>query len=428
MNGKHAGNQWTATSRWTSQGQSRHEGTMSLSLALMAVMAPWSSASASGIRSVQVGESQIVIRFDDAVSRASSFVLAGPDRIAIDVAGAEPGPATLPLSSMVAAVRQGRVDSESTRVVLDLARPAVVGSGRFSADGKALTLSLAAASTSQFDAAARAGRTTFESPVAPFSKPPRSRYSVTSAIDPVRKSLPKPRILGPRGRPLIVIDAGHGGHDPGAISPHDGTREKDVTLAVAQAVRDEILAAGRFRVALTRDDDRFLVLRERSAIAKSLGASLFISIHADSAGAAGASGATIYTLSENASDVEAGKLAARENKADILNGVNLGGENAEIASILVDLAQRETMNASSNFANLLRREASGDLRLRSDYHRMAGFAVLKQPDLPSILLEIGYLTNADDVRRIDSAAGQKKIASGLRKAIDIHFAQRIAAR
>jgi N-acetylmuramoyl-L-alanine amidase len=184
----------------------------------------------------------------------------------------------------------------------------------------------------------------------------------------------------------------------------------------------------RVRVALTRDDDRYLVLRERSAIAHGLGADLFISIHADSAGAGDATGATIYTLSEVASDREAASLAQRENKADIINGVNLGRENADIASILVDLAQRESMNASANFANLLRRESSRELSFRSDYHRMAGFAVLKTPDMPSILLEVGYLTNSNDVSRIYSAAGQQNIATGIRKAVDIHFAQRSASR
>ncbi len=392
------------------------------------LMIPALPAQAAGIRSVQVGEAQIVIRFDDAVSGATSFVLAGPDRIAIDVADAEPGPAATASSTLVSSVRQGRPDGQSTRVVLDLARPAVIGRGAFSADGKALTLAIAPASDGQFEAAARSAPRSINNPAAGFSKPPRSTYSVSTTLDPAIKGLPRPKIYGPKGRPLIVIDAGHGGHDPGAISPVAGQREKDITLSVARKVRDEIVAAGRFRVALTREDDRFLVLRERSAIAKNLGASLFISIHADSAGGSGAAGATIYTLSENASDAEAAKLAARENKADILNGVNLGGENAEIASILVDLAQRETMNSSSNFANLLRRESSGELRLRSDFHRMAGFAVLKQPDMPSILLEIGYLTNSEDVDRIASEAGQRRIASGLRKAIDIHFAQRVAMR
>jgi N-acetylmuramoyl-L-alanine amidase len=428
MNGKRARNQSEAKWGWTLPGLSRQNRPMLVSSLFATLMVPALPVQAAGIRSVQVGEAQIVIRFDEAVGGATSFVLAGPDRIAIDVSDAEPGPAATASSSLVASVRQGRPDGQSTRVVLDLARPAVIGRGSFSADGKALTLAIAPASDGQFEAAARSAPRAITNPAIGFSKPPRSTYSVSTTLDPAAKGLPRPKIYGPKGRPLIVIDAGHGGHDPGAISPVAGQREKDITLSVARKVRDEIIAAGRFRVALTREDDRFLVLRERSAIAKNLGANLFISIHADSAGGSGATGATIYTLSENASDAEAAKLAARENKADILNGVNLGGENAEIASILVDLAQRETMNSSSNFANLLRREASGDLRLRSDYHRMAGFAVLKQPDMPSILLEIGYLTNSEDVDRIASETGQRRIATGLRKAIDIHFAQRVAMR
>jgi N-acetylmuramoyl-L-alanine amidase len=182
------------------------------------------------------------------------------------------------------------------------------------------------------------------------------------------------------------------------------------------------------RVALVREDDRFYVLRERTAIARNIGADLFISVHADSAGASEASGATIYTLSEVASDREAAALAARENKSDIINGVNLSGENADIANILVDLAQRETMNASAGFAQLLRRESAGLIPFRTGYHRMAGFAVLKAPDTPAILLETGYLTNADDVRRLASPEGQKRIAQGVRKAVEIHFAKRMAQR
>lgn len=427
MNGKRAGNQLLADSPLSGGERSRHDRPMSLTAVLALIALPTLPAEAAGIRSVQVSDNRIEIRFDEAVESASSFALAGPDRIAVDLAGAEPGPAAQPSGAVVDAVRQGRLDPRTTRVVFDLARPAVIGEGRFSPDGKALVYPLTPASYPQFDAAARAGRTTVEAPVA-FSKPPRPKYSVSAPIDPAAKRLPRPKISGPAGRPLIVIDAGHGGHDPGAISPHGGHREKDVTLSVARAVRDELLAAGRFRVALTRDQDQFLVLRERSAIAKNLGASLFISIHADSAGAPTASGATIYTLSETASDAEAAKFAARENKADVLNGVNLGGENAEIASILVDLAQRETMNSAAHFASLLRRESARELSLRSDFHRMAGFAVLKQPDMASILLEIGYLTNAQDVERIRSKEGQRRIAIGLRKAIDIHFAQRVAMR
>jgi N-acetylmuramoyl-L-alanine amidase len=200
-----------------------------------------------------------------------------------------------------------------------------------------------------------------------------------------------------------------------------------VTLGMARAIRDELLRGGRVRVALTRDDDTFLVLQERAEIARGLKADLFISVHADAAPAGEATGATVYTLSEVASDQRAAQLAARENKADIINGVNLNKEGADVSSILIDLAQRETMNASARFADLLKREGPG-IPFRGDYHRMAGFAVLKAPDTPAILLEVGYLTNPADLARISSAVGKAAIANGVRRAVNVHFAQRMAAR
>jgi N-acetylmuramoyl-L-alanine amidase len=414
-------------SLWTNQRYAVQSPAMSVAALMFAVIAPGQMAQAAGVSAVQVDATQIVIRFDDVVEKASSFVLAGPDRIAVDIGGADPGKGGVP-AGPITSVRQGRYDATTARIVFDLQEPALVSSGRFSPDGRALILSLTPASNAGFQSASNDVRKIYMPPIAHRAAPPRSRYNVTIPLDAPRSGLPRPRIQGPSGRPLVVIDAGHGGHDPGAISPHGGKREKDATLAIARAVRDELIASGRVRVALTRDDDRYLVLRERSAIAHGLGADLFISIHADSAGAGDATGATIYTLSEVASDREAASLAQRENKADIINGVNLGRENADIASILVDLAQRESMNASANFANLLRRESSRELSFRSDYHRMAGFAVLKTPDMPSILLEVGYLTNSNDVSRIYSAAGQQNIATGIRKAVDIHFAQRSASR
>ncbi len=264
-------------------------------------------------------------------------------------------------------------------------------------------------------------------PEAARAKPPRSRYSITIPLDPVVRGVPQPRILGPKDRPLVVIDAGHGGHDPGTISPFGGTKEKNLTLSVAKLVRDELLASGRVRVALTREDDTFLILRERTAVARSLGAKLFISIHADSAGEQ-ATGSTIYTLSEVASDREAHALAQRENRADILNGVNLSGESGDVTSILVDLAQRETMAASLEFAKLVRRESAGLVPFRTGGLRMAGLAVLKAPDMPAILVELGYLSNREDAARIRSTEGQRNIAIGLRRAVEIHFAKQMATR
>jgi N-acetylmuramoyl-L-alanine amidase len=242
-----------------------------------------------------------------------------------------------------------------------------------------------------------------------------------------------PRVYGARGadRPLVVLDPGHGGRDPGATSPFGNRREKDVTLAIAAAIRDELAASARVRVAMTREDDRYLVLRDRYEIARAMGADLFISIHADAAPANdGARGATIYTLSEVASDREAALLAEQQNQADRLAGAPLS-EDESVNRILIDLAQRESMNVSADFASLLRREASAYFPFRPDYHRFASLVVLKAPDVPSILFETGYLTNPIDAAYIASPDGREQIAAGMKSAIETHFARRtveLAAR
>lgn len=260
------------------------------------------------------------------------------------------------------------------------------------------------------------------------ARPPKRRGGATVKIGPPKPWLELPAIEGPANNrlPLVVIDAGHGGHDPGAISPHNGKREKDITLSIAQAIRQELLATGRMRVALTRGDDRYLALEQRSGIARRLKADLFMSIHADAAANAEAHGASIYTLSEIASDQAAARLAARENKADILNGFDLGAHGGEISSILLDLAQRRTMAEASDFARLLQREAADEMVFRTRAHRFAAFAVLKAPDTPSVLFETGYISNREDASFLSSGEGIDKIARGVRQAVQIHFARRLA--
>jgi N-acetylmuramoyl-L-alanine amidase len=405
----------------------RQDRMMSVLAMTLAAFSLPNGALATGVAGVDVSSEQIVVRFDGDVEKASLVHLDAPRRIAVDVAGADKGSGS-GASGFVAAVRQGQFSSGTARIVFHLANPAVVTDGQFSADGRSLILSVSPVAPDGFSDAAKQARKLYLPPVAHRAAPPRSRYTLTVPLDPPSNGLPKPRILGTAGRPLVVIDAGHGGHDPGAINPQTGQREKDVTLGIARRIRDELVASGRVRVALTREDDHFLILRERSAIARNIGADLFISVHADSAAGSDATGATIYTLSEVASDREAQLLAARENRADVINGVNLGSENADVASILVDLAQRETMNNSAGFASLLKREGSSLIPFRSDYHRMAGFAVLKAPDTPSILLEVGYISSPTDVVRIVSSEGQRNIATGVRRAVEIHFAKRVAAR
>jgi len=253
-----------------------------------------------------------------------------------------------------------------------------------------------------------------------------SEDGVTLDLDKAKAgpSAPLPAVYGSRdpSRPLVVLDPGHGGHDPGAISPFGGRQEKDVTLALARSIKDALAASGRVRVAMTREDDRFLVLRDRYEIARRLGAQLFISIHADAAPAGdSARGATIYTLSEVASDREAAQLALAQNGG--LAGAP-GDSGSGVSRILIDLAQRESMEVSAQFAGLLKREASAYFPFRSDYHRFASLVVLKAPDVPSILFETGYLTNPADAAYIESAEGRSQIAAGMRSAIETHFARR----
>lgn len=253
---------------------------------------------------------------------------------------------------------------------------------------------------------------------------------VTIALAPPDdEAVPLPAITPARGEnpPLVVIDAGHGGRDPGAISPHGGLREKHITLALARAVRDELAASGRVRVALTRDEDNYLLHQDRYEIARRLGAELFISIHADAAPHNdNARGATVYTLSEVASDRQAALLAERENAADLIGGASFSPD-PNVNLILADLAQRESMNISAEFARVLHREAAPIFPFRPDWHRFAAFLVLKAPDVPSVLFESGYLTNEVDVSYMSSPEGRAQIAAGMRAAIEAHFARRFLA-
>jgi len=241
---------------------------------------------------------------------------------------------------------------------------------------------------------------------------------------------PLPRVTAARGDnpPLVVIDPGHGGRDPGASSPFAANPEKDVTLALGLAIRDALAATGRVRVALTRENDTYLGLDARYQIARRLDADLFISIHADAAPLNdGARGATIYTLSEVASDRQAALLAEGQNAAGRIAGARLSGD-ANVNLILIDLAQRESMNVSADFARLLYREAAPVFPFRPDWHRFAAFIVLKAPDIPSILFESGYLTNPTDAAYIGSPEGRRQIATGMQRAIEAHFARRMIGR
>jgi N-acetylmuramoyl-L-alanine amidase len=381
---------------------------------------------AAAITAVDIGEMAITLRFDKPVATASAFMLSAPQRIAVDLPGTRMGRVAAS-GGLIASTRHGQYDPDTARVVFELNRAAVVSDASFSPDHLSLTLTLKPVTESLFGRAVRKGRQLFGlDPPKPVDARAPQRGGITVPLDPPAP-LQVPAVIGARGtkRPLVVIDAGHGGHDPGSQSTDGATREKDVALAIARAIRDELAASGRVRVALTRSDDRFLVLGERREIARRLKADLFISVHADSAVNTAARGASIYTLSEVASDRVAAQLAAKENRADILNGVDLGGENNEVSSILLDLAQRETMNISSQFATLLQREMEPTIHFKDDAHRFAGLIVLKAPDVPSVLLETGYISNPDDLALLLSKEYRRNIAIGVRKAVETHFARRL---
>jgi len=220
--------------------------------------------------------------------------------------------------------------------------------------------------------------------------------------------------------PLIVIDAGHGGVDPGTIGD-DGTHEKDVVLWYARALANKLLGIKKYRVLLTRSDDNFIMLRKRVDIARKAGASLFISIHADSSDEDAARGLSIYTVSEKASDKEAEALAARENKSDIIGGMDLSDERPDVADILISLAQRETKNNSATFADLLVDSLSDRVRMLPNSHRFAGFAVLKAPDIPSVLIEIGFLSHPQEEKILKSKPYRDKVVDGITVGIESYF-------
>ena len=236
-----------------------------------------------------------------------------------------------------------------------------------------------------------------------------------------------PPIAGPAdaSRPLVVIDAGHGGHDPGANGV-GGEHEKTLTLALALALRDAILAQGQVRVALTRSDDRFLALEERAGIARRLHADLFLSIHADAAEVPGASGATVYTLSDRGSGAMADAVALRENGVDQVNGVALGDKAAQVSQILVDLSQQRMRGASERFAALIRREGAGHIRFRERAQEQAAFVVLKSLDVPSVLFEAGYVSNPGDVRDMRSREWRDGFGRAVGRAIAIFLAGQAA--
>lgn len=383
------------------------------------------------------------------------FTQADPDRVVIEfpeMRWSAPPQALDGGGGLVKGYRFGFFSPGSSRLVLDVSRPVEVRKAFVlppeGASGWRLVVNLVDADTVSSPPRTAPSRTATEvvpEPKLPFP-PPR-----TAAVPPRPKPQPQPQAQaqpqatppsqpapsvsskmppkeitkegdGPRHARVVAVDPGHGGEDPGATSVA-GVFEKHITLAVALLLRDKLEGEGRYKVVLTRDRDVFISLRDRVAAARAAGAELFISLHADAIARRDIRGLSVYTLSEKSSDKEAAALAERENKVDLIAGVDLSHESPEVTNILINLAQRETMNLSARLSAVIIRELRREVTLLPKTHRFAGFAVLKAPDIPSVLVEMGYLSNESEELLLRTPEYRNKLTGAVARAVDKFFKQ-----
>jgi N-acetylmuramoyl-L-alanine amidase len=365
-----------------------------------------------------VGDEQrtrLIVDLSDGVE-VVAFPLADPYRIVIDlpeVAFRLPEGIGGEARGLISGWRYGLFARGKSRIVIDATGPVAVDSAfvlpAIEAQPARLVIDLVGSTREEFLAA-------------------QARAALAGSVSEAALSRSDRLPIGPeveREIPLVVIDPGHGGIDAGATGA-TGAAEKDVVLALAMAFAEQLRATGRVEVLMTREDDTFVALGDRVQIARDHQADLFVSIHADSIGQDTIRGATIYTLSEEASDREAALLAEKENSSDIVAGLHLEEEPDEIADILIDLTRRETKNFSILFANDLIDEIASATRLISNPHRYAGFRVLRAPDVPSVLIELGYLSNVEDEQLLASDEWRQRMAEALTASVVRFFGPRYA--
>ncbi|MFZ0261453.1 MAG: N-acetylmuramoyl-L-alanine amidase [Pseudolabrys sp.] len=367
---------------------------------------------------IRIGGDDKQTRFVVDLSRKidiTAFMLADPYRVVVDLPRTTfklPANTGVQARGLVKAFRYGLIMQGGSRIVLDTKAPVRLEKSFVidAAEGQPARLVLDLVAT---DRASFMRNITLAN---------RSAQQSASA----RPSDAPPKVEGD-ARPLIVIDPGHGGIDNGAKGT-GGELEKDVVLAFALTLREKLEAQGKYRVAMTRSEDEFIALGERVRFARSRNAALFVSVHADALPKREglAEGATVYTLSENASDAEAARLAETENKADVIAGVDLTAEPDDVANILVDLAQRETKTFSMQFARTVVEELKSAARLHKHPLKSAGFKVLLAPDVPSVLVELGYMSTKDDLKQLTSANWRARTAQALAQAVDAYFTPRVA--
>ena len=362
-----------------------------------------------------------------------AFALADPYRVVLDLPqvsfklGAGTGVAG---RGLVKAFRYGLVMPGGSRIVFDLTGPAKIAKSYVleAANGQPPRLVL------EFE---EVDRTAFVQLLAPENRPELRPAIADANAGAANAGVVRPdasivtaSTQPPDKRPVIVIDPGHGGVDNGTQAGGGDIMEKNLVLGFGLALRDKIEKSGKYRVVMTRTDDTFIPLNERVKIARNESASLFVSIHADALprGEGDAQGATIYTLADKASDAEAERLADAENKSDAIGGVNLTDEPTEVADILIDLVQRETRTFSNRFARTLMGEMKNTVRMHKHPLKSAGFRVLKAPDVPSVLVELGYVSNKGDLEHLVSENWRNKTVGSMAQAIDAFFAKRLAGK
>ncbi|MCH1542778.1 MAG: N-acetylmuramoyl-L-alanine amidase [Alphaproteobacteria bacterium] len=343
------------------------------------------------------------------------FLLDRPRRIVVDLPSLA-WPTDQPkVEGLVQKIRFGQFTADKSRLVIDAKGPVRVAKSFLLPPSSGLPHRLV------IDLV-KTGNKEFAAQVAKDRAAKRSAKKAAPAPAPFT---PKPRKQA-NSKPVIVLDAGHGGVDPGALGRQ--AREKSVTLNFTRELAKQLRKTGKYKVYLTRNRDIYIPLRQRVNIARKHNADLFISIHADAIKRKNVRGMSIYTLSETASDKEAAALAKKENQSDIIAGIDFADQPPEVANILIDLAQRETKNLSVKFANLVVDNARGKTRLLDRTHRFAGFRVLKAPDVPSVLIELGFLTNRSDEKQLLSSAWRRKVASALVNSVNGFFSSsRLAA-
>ncbi len=398
----------------------------------LAILILPSTSHALSLSDVRVGvhpdKTRLVFDLSE-ISDFRIFTLSNPYRIVIDMPSLnwQAGSVSPQNDANILAVRHGALNTVTSRIVIDLSQPVAVRSAFAlpAAPNKSnrLVVDYQSVDANTFQQNKNQIYGTLDVDNSSIIASNRNNNSNISTLNP--RAAPAP-VRAPKPvykKPIIVIDPGHGGNDPGAVGPNK-ILEKNVVLALAKALKAELEAEGRYKVYMTRSTDHYIKLSNRVKFARGKGADLFISLHADSINKSHIKGASVYTLSEKASDAQTAKLAARENQSDIIAGIDLNIEDDDVAGILVDLAMRDTMNQSKFFAaRIVDSYKHYNMRMLENAHRHAGFAVLKAPDVPSVLIEAGFMSNRNEAKRLNTANEHKKISRTLKDGIDRYFEQ-----